>query len=87
MRELIEQILPIFRCLVFVSVFFLNLFGPAPWHVELPGQGSDPSCSFAYRQHRILNPLSQAGDGTCVPVQQRRQQSHCATAETPIFSF
>ena len=63
--------------LMYVEFFLLASL----WHMEFPGQGSDPrhSCDLW-----ILNPLCWAGDGTCVSVLQRCHQSCCTTAGSPF---
>ena len=62
---------------------FSALFLAAAWHVEFPGEGSDPShsCNLCYScsNARSFNPLCQARDQTCVLVPQRHYGSHCTT--------
>ena len=56
-------------------------------HMELRGQGSDPSCPWdlccSCGNTRCFNPLHQAGDRTCVVALQRHRGSCRATAGTP----
>ena len=59
------------------------LFLAAPWRMEFPGQGSDPSCSRNVSCNtRSLTHC--AGDRTCDPALPRRRRSCCTTAGTPI---
>ena len=51
----------------FSFCFVLFYFFATPWHMEFPGQGSDPSSSC----DQILNPLCEAGNRTCVLALQR----------------
>ena len=64
-----------FLFLFFLSFFFFLYACPtaAPRHMEVLGQGSDlsRSCDHQVWQRWILNPLCQAGEGTCLPGLQR----------------
>ena len=66
--------------------FFFFSFLATPWHMEFPGQGSDPSCSCDLRcsNARCFNPLCWAAGGqTCILVLQRHCRSCSATEGTP----
>ena len=74
---------------VFFFFLLLLLFLAAQQHAEFLGQGSDlsHSCDLCHSGSNpgSLNPLSWAGDQTCVPALQRRHLSRCATAGMPSF--
>ena len=66
--------------------FFFFSFLATTWHMEFPGQGSDPSCSCDLRcsNARCFNPLCWAAGGqTCILVLQRHCWSCSATEGTP----
>ena len=70
------------------SGFFLATL----WLMELPGQGSDPSCSCddtkpQLQQHQILNPLRWARDQILIPWLPRCCQSPWATVGTPRIFY
>ena len=74
--------------------FSLSFFGhPRAYGIPRAGIGSKLQLrpELQLWQCRILNPLCQAGDGTCVPELPRCHRSHCTTAGTPtlllIFFF
>ena len=71
--------------------FYPFSFLAAPWHMEFPGQGSEPSHSCdpycSYNNARSFNPLCQARDRTCILVLQRQCRTHCATVGTPWAFF
>ena len=58
-------------CVLLHILFFFFSFLATPWHMEFPGQGSDPShsCNLycCCNNARSFNPLCRAGDQTCVP--------------------
>ena len=70
-----------------MTTSFSFLFFPlaAWWHMEFPGQGSDPGHNSALQlwQLRTLNPLLGWGSNLQPSVLQRRHWSYCATTGTP----
>ena len=66
----------------FIHSFIRSSFGATPWHMEFPGQGSNPSHNCNLRCS-CGNPLCWAGDWTWVLALQRHHRSHWATVGTP----
>ena len=79
----------VYTSISFLSFFsFFFLFGsPVAYGIPVPGTRSEPQLwpKLQLRQCQIFNALCWAGDWNCVPGLPRCHQSHCATAETPVF--
>ena len=73
------------------SCFFFFFFfdHPAVYGIPRPGMRSEPQLQPTpkLQQCWIFNPLSPAGNQTCIPVFQRYCQSRCTTAGVALLSF
>ena len=58
---------PVPHCLFYLFIYFYFL--PTPWHMDFPGQGSDPSqsCNLHCGKARSFNPLCRAGESNLYP--------------------
>ena len=86
------------HCLPSAFFFFSFSFFAAPWHMEYPGQRSDPSCNYnlscSCGNNQFLSPLCQILKLLCqvwnlhlVAPKMRHHGSCCATARTPLSFF